>query len=150
MTRAEFIDVLQRTLAGSLGSSYVNENIRYYQEYIDTQIRQGHSEAEIIAQLGDPRLIAKSIIEAAKQDQTRYGSVEPDYEEVYEDGGQTEKKNAGQSHVYRMPGWVLAVLIIVFIVAIVGIVGSVVSMLLPVMIPIICILFIVRFFQRRS
>lgn len=149
MTKAEFIDVLQRTLAGSLGSSYVNENVRYYQEYIDTQIRQGYSEEEVIAKLGDPRLIAKSIIEAAKQDQSRYGSTET-YEEIYEDGVQPESRNSEYTKRYRIPGWVLLVLAVVFIVALVGIVGSVLSLLLPVIIPIVCIVFIVRFFQNRT
>ena len=46
MTRSEFMDSLHRALAGSLTSSTVNENMRYYEEYFDTQIRSGQSEEE--------------------------------------------------------------------------------------------------------
>ncbi len=66
MTRIEFMDSLRRALAGSLTSSTVNENMRYYEEYFDMQIRSGQSEEEVVNSLGDPRLLAKTIIEAAK------------------------------------------------------------------------------------
>ena len=60
------MEKMQRALAGGLNSSQVTENVRYYQEYIDTEIRKGRSESEILTALGDPRLLAKSIIEANK------------------------------------------------------------------------------------
>ena len=66
MNRNEFIDKLQRTLAGGLNCNQVADNVRYYQDYIDTEIRKGRSEADVLAGLGDPRLLAKSIIEANK------------------------------------------------------------------------------------
>lgn len=67
MDKAEFIEKLQHALAGGLSSSLVAENVRYYQEYIDSEIRKGKSEAEVLEMLGEPRLIAKSIIEANKR-----------------------------------------------------------------------------------
>lgn len=67
MNRVEFIEKLQRALAGGLGSSLVTDNVRYYQEYIDEEMRRGKSEAEVLNALGDPRLLAKSIIEANKR-----------------------------------------------------------------------------------
>ena len=66
MDRTEFTDKLQHALAGGLGSSKVAENVRYYREYIDMEIRKGRSEEEVLESLGDPRLLAKSIIEANK------------------------------------------------------------------------------------
>ena len=67
MNRIEFMEKLQRALAGGLNSRQVTENVRYYQEYIDMEIRKGKSEAEVLSGLGDPRLLAKSIIEANKR-----------------------------------------------------------------------------------
>lgn len=61
MTRSEFMDSLHRTLAGSLTSSTVNENMRYYEEYFDTQLRMGQSEEDIVAELGDPRLLVRRL-----------------------------------------------------------------------------------------
>ena len=36
----------------------------YYEEYILTESHKGKTEAEVIAELGNPRLLAKSIIDA--------------------------------------------------------------------------------------
>ena len=91
MTRSEFMDSLHRALAGSLTSSTVNENMRYYEEYFDTQIRSGQSEEEIIAGLGDPRLLAKTIIQASKYQAQNFSNQE--YDEVYEDGSQDDSRN---------------------------------------------------------
>ena len=86
MTRSEFMDSLHRALAGNLTSSTVNENMRYYEEYFDTQLRSGRSEEEIIAALGDPRLLAKTILQASRSQTRSYSGQE--YDEVYEDGSQ--------------------------------------------------------------
>ena len=67
MDRTEFIERLQRALAGGVNSSRVAENVQYYREYIDMEIRKGRSEEEVLGSLGDPRLLAKSIIEANKR-----------------------------------------------------------------------------------
>ena len=59
MDRREFIEKLQRTLAGGLDSVQVAENVRYYQEYIESEIQKGNTEGAVLSQLGDPRLLAK-------------------------------------------------------------------------------------------
>lgn len=151
MTRAEFIDTLQKTLTGRISSSSVNENIRYYQEYIDTQVRAGRSEEEVIAELGNPRLLARTIIEADKREgQTAYGEAQ-EYDEVYEDGTQAGAESGrGGAKVYRMPGWLITVLVVLVMVLIIGVIGSVLSMLLPFIIPIMGIILIVRLVNRRE
>lgn len=142
MTRIEFIDILQRTLAGSLSGSSVAENVRYYQDYIDTQIRMGQSEEEVLARLGDPRLLARTIIEAGKHE----GAGVETNEEVYEDG-QQEK---GGGKVYRMPGWLCLVLVVLVIIVIAGAAFSLLSALLPIIIPVVCVVMVIRLVQRRN
>ncbi len=82
MDRNEFIEKLQRTLAGGLSSAQVAENVRYYQDYIASEIRKGQTEEEVLSQLGDPRLLAKSIIEANKRAGASYGSNQEYDEEI--------------------------------------------------------------------
>ena len=147
MTRTEFIDTLQRTLAGSLGSGYVNENVQYYQDYIDTQIGSGYSEEEAVAKLGDPRLIAKSIIEAARQEQSAYVNS-PEYDEIYEDGSQTDQESGSGAKVYRIPGWLTLILVMLVLFAVIGLVGSLLTALLPVIIPLVCVVLVIRFFSK--
>lgn len=152
MTRSEFMDSLHRALAGNLTSSTVNENMRYYEEYFDTQLRSGKSEAEITAGLGEPRLLAKTIIQASKYQARNYGSQE--YDEVYEDGsggdGRERKRGSGMPKVYRMPGWLIFVLAMLLLLAIISLVSSVISMFLPVLVPLICVALIVRMLRGKS
>ncbi len=151
MNRSEFMDTLHRALAGNLTSSTVNENMRYYEEYFDTQLRSGQSEEEIIAGLGDPRLLAKTIIQASKSQARSYSGRE--YDEVYEDGsgenGENSGREDGRPRIYKMPGWMLLVLVVLLALAAISIISSVVSMILPVIIPFICVAFIIRMLRKR-
>lgn len=153
MTRSEFMDSLHRTLAGSLTSSTVNENMRYYEEYFDTQLRMGQSEEDIVAELGDPRLLAKTIIQTSRYQTQNYGSAQ-EYNEVYEDGSRENAQDGGNGSfspkIYRMPGWLLLVLAVLLVFVVINIVGSVVSMFLPILIPLICVTVIIRLLRNRS
>ena len=45
----------------SLERTAINEQIDYYDKYISDEIKKGKTEKEVIDELGDPRLIAKTI-----------------------------------------------------------------------------------------
>lgn len=84
MSRYEFISVLRAALSGKVPSTTVEDNVQYYEEYIEVQLRQGKSEGEVLAALGDPRLLARTIIEANKYAEgtetyggENYGEVPP-------------------------------------------------------------------------
>lgn len=61
MNRAEFLDILKKSLEGEIPQAECVDNLRYYGEYFEKDTR---SDEEICEELGDPRLIAKSVIEA--------------------------------------------------------------------------------------
>ncbi|MBR6770958.1 MAG: hypothetical protein IKM28_06925 [Lachnospiraceae bacterium] len=149
MNRMEFIDTLQRALSGSLGRSSVNENIRYYQEYIDTQIRTGQAEQEVIDSLGDPRLLAKSIIEAARNENRSYSSTHSVCDEVYEDGVRMQKNQGFSPRSIKIPSWLILIIILLLVVLVLGIVGTIVTTLLPILIPVICVVLVYRAIQKR-
>ena len=54
---------LRLALSGKVSSRQLTENLDYYEDYINTEIRKGRSEEEVLAGLGDPRLIARTIVE---------------------------------------------------------------------------------------
>jgi uncharacterized membrane protein len=62
MTKNEFLELLKNTLVGQIPDLEIESNMKYYEEYIR---EEGYktSEEEVINQLGDPRLIAKTIID---------------------------------------------------------------------------------------
>ena len=60
MSREEFLTELRKALQGRVSQQAVNDNLLYYEEYILTESHKGKTEAEVIAELGNPRLLANS------------------------------------------------------------------------------------------
>ena len=61
MGKMEFLNVLRIHIQEVDDIGFVNDTMNYYENYIETEMRKGKSEEEVINELGDPRLIAKSI-----------------------------------------------------------------------------------------
>ena len=148
MTKQEFLESLRTALTGRVSPSAVEENIRYYADYINTQIRMGKSEEQVISELGDPRLLARSIADADKRaDRSRV-----------DEGAQTGSRQntaAGNGYgmggrTYRMPVWVVLLLIGLIFILILSIVFSVLSFLAPLLLPIILIILVFRLLSRRQ
>ena len=151
MDRVEFIDKLQRALAGGLNIGQVAENVNYYQEYIDSEIRKGRSEADIMAQLGDPRLLAKSIIEANKRAGASYGSNREYDEEMVDDVRETRRSRAtSEGRIIMLPGWLIMLIITVIVVLIIALVLGLLTFFAPVILVGLVVLLIVKLFQGRS
>ncbi len=174
MNRIEFIEKLQRTLAGGLGSDMVADNVRYYQDYIDGEMRKGKSEAEVLAALGDPRLLAKSIIEANKHAGVNMGTNRVYDEETsgqsrtytggaysgtpygqrssYEENN-TYDETEGQSgggRVFRMPGWLLLLIVTVVVILVISVAFSLLSFFSPIIIMVLVVILLVRVFRERK
>lgn len=151
MDKNEFIEKLQRTLAGGLNSGQVAENVRYYQDYIESEIRKGSTQEEVLAQLGDPRLLAKSIIEANKHAGASYGSNQ-EYDEEVADESAAGKNGYGRGFEHRimLPGWLMMVIITVLVIVVIGIATSLISLFAPVIIVGLVVLLIVKLFQGNT
>lgn len=147
MDRTEFLDKLQHALAGGLGSAMVAENVQYYREYIDVEIRKGRSEEEVIGSLGDPRLLAKSIIEANKRAGQNEGTNR-NYDE--ETPGNDFGRQEASSGPVRVPGWLILLIVVVVLLLIIGVAFSVISFLAPVIIPVLVVLLVINFFKGRK
>lgn len=61
MTKHEFLAILQESLEGNIPQQELMDDLRYYQEYFEGS---GRSQEEVCEELGDPRLIARSIIDS--------------------------------------------------------------------------------------
>lgn len=66
MTKQEFLAGLEEALAGEVSRQVLLENMQYYRSYIDGETEKGRSEADVLNELGSPRLIARTIIDAAE------------------------------------------------------------------------------------
>ncbi len=64
MDKYEFLTELRRALSGHLTQPAIEEHIRYYEDYIDIRLRTGDTPEILQEKLGDPRLLAKTLITA--------------------------------------------------------------------------------------
>ena len=79
MDRNEFVSTLRAALTGEVSPAVVEDNVRYYQNYISQEIASGRREEDVMEELGDPRLIARTIIDT--QGDGGYESSQTYYEE---------------------------------------------------------------------
>lgn len=154
MNRSEFIKELREALKNSVNEAAVQENVRYYAGYIEDEVKKGRNEKEVIEELGDPWLIAKTIAttpgnQSASQ---RYDRVDEDYN--YTKSSEEGKKKHGNIHAFDLSSKWKIVLLIVAIVAILfvvfSIVSGIISMLMPFLGPLLLIIIAVKIFANRK
>ena len=140
MSRQEFLQRLRETLTGEVPGNVVEENIRYYDEYISTEVRNGGTEEEVIASIGDPRLIAKTIMDANEnaKDTSYSGENRTVYEENMDTGRKIHYMDLNKWY-WKLLGAVVFVLIF-FVIA--GILTGNFSLLIPLMGPLLLVLLI--------
>lgn len=90
MTKEQFIMELEQCLQGEVSAYEVSDSLAYYRQYFEDEMRSGKSEAEVIKELGSPRLIARSIIDARGIEENSSGTSgyeENDYGSSYSQRG---------------------------------------------------------------
>lgn len=157
MTRQEFLQELRVALQGEVSQSQVNEHLRYYENYIMEEARKGKTEQQVLEELGSPRLIAKTLIDAGDH-------FYRDYDESYHTSGygQEEAPKRGFSADYsgergwdvrygrfRLNSWYGKLLLVLLAVAILVFVARLVAFLLPIVVPVILVLMILSFVLGR-
>ena len=139
MDRNEFVSTLRAVLSGEVPEAIVEDNVRYYDGYISQEIAGGKSEMEVLESLGDPRLIAKTIIDT-------YQGPE---EEVQMEFDQETGRSPEYRHV-NMNTWYGQLLTFVIIGLILIVIFTFLSWILPILLPILLIVWLIRIlFQGR-
>lgn len=74
MDRTEFLEILRNRLDGQMQEGKAAAHVRYYEDYIQSQVQKGRLEQEVLDELGDPRLIARTLIDKDEgSSQKEYG-----------------------------------------------------------------------------
>lgn len=143
MTKQEFLDGLRRSLSAGLEPEQINEHIRYYSDYIDSKIRMGTPEEDVMASLGEPRWIAKTILGMEEVDAVTEEYVE---EEATDDAKYRYFNINGKT--FKLPGWLFTILICAVSFLVLTIVFSLMTRLLPFLFMVIFITTIIRFLKN--
>lgn len=165
MSREEFLRGLENALSGNVPPAVVRDNLRYYDDYIRSERQKGRSETEIMDELGDPRLIARTIMD------TTPGAAEGEYEEYHPFAGfagnsgrssQQEDADAQQTqygsysgtgniHYYNLNKWywklLAVVVVILFFTLVLTIIGGILTLVIPLL-PVIGIVALVMWLVR--
>lgn len=163
MEKKEFLDILRESLAGNVPASEVEENIRYYKDYIENE---AESEEEALKQLGDPHLIARTIIDSFKAskgpmadfytEQARNEYSSGIFEEDVDSGDNDNIEYKYKAEYRRGLKWyekLVLILVVIGIISLVLIIGGIAlvvvfRIVIPVLLVLLIIKFITDYFRR--
>ena len=145
MYRNKFLSSLREALEGNMSEQAVKENPQYYKTYIEDEVKKGRTEKEVVEELGDPWIIAKTLIESPGGEQT--------YEEAEEDNVSRYEDRRQNVHILGLDTWWKKAALILAIVGIIFGIGTllvgVVRIVLPILIPFLAIMFLIKFFHKK-
>lgn len=159
-----FLRQFRDALDGKVPESVIQDNVRYYRSYINSQTAGGKSESDVLRMLGDPRLLAKTIEESSKfasgkESQGGYAGDFGSHSSVNY-GNYSSAGNANQGYAEtkddrrgRIPGWLITCIVVVVVLLVLSVVFHVFVVLAPYIMVFLLIGFLVRavqnWWQRR-
>ena len=138
MNKEAFIDTLRRALYGKVSDYELTDHVRYYEDYIRQEMNRGRSEQEVLEELGDPRLIARTILETS-------GMKAPEVEYTIDEEPADHEEGGVKVHTFS--GWkatLMMALIAVAVIAMIVLVLGLAIYLLPVIIAVMLISWLLR------
>ena len=158
MNKNEFLYAFGEKLKEELTTSQIEEHLKYYNDYITQEESGGKSEQEVIDSLGDPTLLARTILETPNNE-TNTGTYSSDgNDDIYqEDGNNYQEDNTNGRQVPPIlvsgtTGWgclVVAIIAILVIGLILWFFGIVFKALTPILLPVLLVLFVIAILKQR-
>lgn len=122
MNCEEFLLQFREALDGKVPEQLIQDNVKYYREYINAQAAAGKSEADVLNMLGDPRLLAKTIEESSKfasgsREDSRdgYAGKYDTYGSAQDDGDYSFDKAGSRWHMHlpNIPKWLIVGIVVI-------------------------------------
>ena len=145
---------MEDALRGKVSNQVIEANLQYYRDYITGEIRKGRTEEHVMDDLGDPRLIARTIIETQGGSGTGAGSGSSSASGYSYSQHAERSSYRSEKKVRRIQSWKVYLILILIIVVIFVIIGTVFSLafrilLSPVFWALVMIGFAVQIFRGR-
>lgn len=153
MYRTEFLGILRSQLSGQMQEGKVAAHLRYYEDYIQSKVRSGIDEEEVIDVLGDPRLIAKTLLDTDIDN----GIYE---EEASSSQGYSQNPYDGQSSAFSsadrrwykkldLSTWYGKLIVIAVAALVIFLLVTVLTAVAPFFIMLAIVLFVISKFRKR-
>ena len=137
MSKQEFLETLGKALRRELPVQTVEQNLQYYEQYFVQRMQDGMTELEILKELGDPRLIAKTILNVEQQKSEQGNTADTVYTEESDGTFKEEqtKENNRQIKLHSFGGvkaWIVLALVLIVLFVLLKTAFVIVWKLLPV------------------
>ena len=154
MSKQEFLETLGRALRRELPVQNVEQNLQYYEQYFVQRMQEGMSEVQVLEELGDPRLIAKTILNVEQQKAEQGEASDAVYTEESDGTFREEqmKENDSQIRLHSLSGvkaWIVLALVLIVLCVLLRTAFVIVWKLLPVILIVAGAVWLYRKFEHR-
>ena len=116
MDRTEFLEALREKLKEGMSERDISEQVNYYSKYILDEVRGGKPESQVLEELGNPTLLARTILDT-------HGQMEDDpaaenIQQNHQNGGQSRERS-WSIKTDRNWGCIVAAVVVVLVLGIV-------------------------------
>lgn len=156
MNRTEFLETLRAQLSGQMQEGKAAAHVRYYRDYMEDEMRKGRSEAEVLEELGDPRLIARTLLDtdpdAGQQmyeNSSGYGGQSYDGAGSSDYNGRPQREIKQRRYKLDLTAWYGKVIVIAVAAAIIAGLVALIGVMMPVIIVVCLVMLFISWFRRR-
>ena len=157
MSKTEFLDILYNQLSGQMPEGSVAAHVQYYRNYIEDEQQKGHTETDILNDLGDPRLIARTLLDTEvgagnPQNGSTYSAI---YNEADSDYNEYDSSDSARGHVKKhsfkldLSTWYGKVAVMLIAAVVLLLLVTILGILIPVVIVAGVIMYIVSQFRKQ-
>ena len=157
MSKKEFLDILYNQLSGQIPEGSVAAHVQYYRNYIEDKQQKGRTETDILNDLGDPRLIARTLLDTEvgagnPQNGSTYSAT---YNEADSDYNKYDSSDSARGHVKKhsfkldLSTWYGKVAVILIAAVVLLLLVTILGILIPVVIVAGVIMYIVSQFRKQ-
>lgn len=145
MSKDEFMDGLGKSLKGKVDDNEYSSQMQFYSSYISSEIASGRSEEEVLAELGDPRLIAKTILQTyLLKDDPIKRQYRDNHSRTYNNSGDEYYDDDNESRMVRIKRLLRVVLLVIIVLSVLAFVFRTLITALPFLLTLIVVWSIVR------
>lgn len=155
MDRAQFLETLRNQLSGKMYVEKIEAHLRYYEDYIQSQVRGGRSEEEVLAELGDPRLIARTLLDTDPSSPDENGEEAYAYSDSRQERGYSgtgygyEAQSPRKQRRLDLNTWYGKLIVIAIAVLVIFLLVTVLTAVLPFFVVFALVVFLISRFQKR-
>ena len=159
MSKEEYLRGLEEALAGEVPASVIRENMNYYNSYLSQEMAKGRTVDEISEEIGEPRIVARTIIDSCEASGEAFGTDGDPYgtngERAYESSYDRNPYGGNatpQIHYFDLNKWYWKLLLILMALVVgslvLNIVGGIFALLIRFAGPILIIFLVIWFFRN--